>query len=223
MLRLFGFLLKQELLSSLRSLTDWLNPVFFYVLVVIIFPLGITAEPKLLQEIAPGLLWVAALLALLLGLPQLFRSDYDDGILESFVLSPQPLPVLVSAKLCAHWLKTITPLALLSPLLGICLHMSWNQIFVFILTLLLGTPSILWLGAIILSLVMSLRQNGLLIVLLLIPLTLPILIFAANAVAFSAIHQPINGPIALLAAIFLFTLTFAPWVLAATVRMGLES
>ena len=156
--------------------------LLFYVLVVVLFPLGVGADPALLHALGPGVLWVAALLASLLSLPRLFAADFADGTLEQIALSRYPLPALISGKILAHWATTGLPVTVLSPLLGLQFGLRGDELAVLALGLLLGTPTLSLLGAIGAALTLGLRTGGGLLALLILPLYVPILIFGAGAV-----------------------------------------
>lgn len=215
--------LKRDLKMGIRKQSELLNPVFFFVLVVSLFPLGVGPSPQMLSEIAPGVIWVAALLATLLSMERLFRSDYDDGSLEQLILSPHPLPLLVLAKVTAHWLITGLPLMLVSPLLGVLLHLPGEAIRTLPLTLLLGTPLLSLLGAIGVGLTVGLRRGGVLLTLLVLPLYIPALIFGSSAISAASIGLPFNGQLAMLGAMLAMALTLAPFAVAAGLRISVES
>ena len=219
----FVGVLKRDLKLGIRKQSELLNPVFFFVLVVSLFPLGVGPSPKILSVIAPGVIWVAALLATLLSMERLFRSDYDDGSLEQLILSPHPLPLLVMAKITAHWLITGLPLILVSPLLGVLLHLPGEAIRALPLTLLLGTPLLSLLGAIGVGLTVGLQRGGVLLTLLVLPLYIPALIFGSSAISAASIGLPFNGQLALLGAMLAVALTLAPFAVAAGLRISVES
>lgn len=212
-------LVARDLKLALRRRGDVANPVLFFVLAVTLFPLGIGPEPQRLAEIGPGILWVAALLATLLSLDGLFRSDFDDGALEQLLLMPQPLSVLVSAKILAHWLLTGLPLLLLAPLLGVILHLGGPGIAALMATLALGTPVLSLVGAIGIALTVGLRRGGMLLSLLVLPLYVPVLIFGAGAVAQARMGLPYDGQLALLGALLALSLSLAPLACAAALRV----
>ena len=216
----FTGVLQRELRLAIRRRNDWLNPPLFFILVVSLFPLGIGPSPQTLALIAPGVIWVAALLATLLSLERLFRDDFDDGSLEQMLLSPHPLPLLVLAKLLAHWLVTGLPLVLISPLLGLLLHLPLSGLLALPLSLLIGTPALTLIGAIGVALTVSLRRGGILLTLLVLPLYVPVLIFGTAAVAASAEGLPNTGQLALLAALLVLTLPLAPLAIAAGLRVS---
>ncbi|MDX1698583.1 MAG: heme exporter protein CcmB, partial [Thiohalobacterales bacterium] len=183
-------LLKRDLTLAVRHRGEMINPLLFFVLVTSLFPLGIGADPVLLKAIGPGIIWVAALLAALLSLDGIFRSDFEDGTLEQLLLSSHPVSILVLAKVLAHWLVTGLPLLLVSPLLGILLGLPPAGIQVLLITLLLGTPVLSLLGAVGVALTVGLRKGGMILSLLVLPLYVPLLIFAANAVDTAAAGLP---------------------------------
>jgi heme exporter protein B len=196
--------------------------LLFFILVVSLFPLGIGPSPQLLATIAPGVIWVAALLATLLSMERLFRSDFEDGALEHLLLSPHSLPLLVLAKVSAHWLVTGLPLLLVSPLLGVLLQLPASAIRALPLTLLLGTPALSLIGAIGVALTVSLRRGGVLLTLLVLPLYVPVLIFGTAAVAAAGAGLPTTGQLALLGALLALALTLAPLATAAGLRIGVD-
>lgn len=215
-------LLRRDLLLAWRSPGQMLNPVLFYLLAGILFPLGIGPEEQTLREIAPGIIWVAALLAILLAMDSLFRADYLDGSLEQLAMSPQPFVLLVTVKIFAHWLTTSLPLLLLTPLLGAFFSLSADGIGILMLTLLLGTPVLSLVGAICAALTVGLRGNGALLALLVLPLYVPVLIFAAGTVNAAADGLPIEGQLYFLASLLVLTVTLAPFAAAAALKISLE-
>ncbi len=215
-------LLRRDLQIAIRKRRELLNPILFFILVVSLFPLGIGPEPRLLGEIAPGIIWVAALLATLLSMERLFRSDFEDGALEHLLLSPHALSLLALAKVLAHWLVTGLPLILVSPLLGVLLHLPAEAIRVLPLTLLLGTPILSLLGAVGVALTVGLRRGGVLLTLLVLPLYVPVLIFGTAAVAAAAAGLPVSGQLALLGAMLALALTLSPLATAAGLRISAD-
>ena len=211
---------RRDLKMAIRRRSELLNPLLFFILVVSLFPLGVGPGPQLLQEIAPGVVWVAALLATLLSMERLFRSDFEDGALEQLLLSPHALSLLVLAKVFAHWLVTGLPLILVSPLLGLLLHLPVEGIAALPVTLLLGTPALSLIGAIGVALTVGLRRGGVLLTLLILPLYVPVLIFGTAAVAAAAAGLPIAGQLALLGALLALALTLAPFATAAGLRIS---
>ena len=214
--------LRRDLRLGFIKRSELLNPVFFFILVVSLFPLGVGPSPSILGTIAPGVIWVAALLATLLSMERLFRSDFEDGSLEQLVLSPHPLPLLALAKTAAHWLMAGLPLLLVSPLLGVLLHLPSDALLTLMVSLLLGTPSLSLIGAIGVGLTVGLRRGGVLLTLLVLPLYVPILIFGTAAIAASAAGLPSSGQLALLGAILALALVLAPFAIAAGLRISMN-
>lgn len=213
-------LLRRDLLLAFRARGELLNPLIFFVMIASLFPLATSPEPGVLRLLAPGIIWVSALLATLLSLDQLFRSDYEDGSLEQLLLSPHPLALLVLAKIAAHWLVSGLPLVLVGPLLGVMLNLPLHAIETLALGLLFGTPVLSAIGAIGAALTVSLRRGGMLLSLLVLPLYVPVLVFAASAVEASASGLPATGQLYLLAAFMLLSLTLAPLAIAAALRIS---
>lgn len=222
MFQAFKALMKRDLLLAFRHRGELANPLLFFFLIVTLFPLGISPEVTLLRKIAPGVIWIAALLAALFSLENLFRSDFEDGALEQMLLSPQPLSLLVLAKVLAHWLVSGLPMLLLSPLLGLLLAMPEPAIAALELTLAIGTPLLSLIGAIGVALTVGLRRGGVLLTLLIMPLYIPVLIFATNAVTAAAAGMPIAGQIYFLASLLVLALTLAPLAIAAALRISVS-
>lgn len=221
-LLIFYTFLKRDLMLAYRHRAELANPLLFFIIVISLFPLGISPEAKILQILAPGVIWVAALLATLLSLDSLFRSDFEDGSLEQMVLSSHSLPWLILAKVTAHWLVTGFPLLLLAPLLGILLFLPQPAMFTLIVTLALGTPILSLIGAIGVALTVGLRRGGVLLSLLVLPLYIPVLIFAANAVNVAADGLPVTGQLYFLGALLSLSLTLSPFATAAALRISLS-
>ena len=215
-------LFTRELRLSLRRRSDTLAALVFFVIVVSLFPLGVGPEPALLRAMAPGVVWVAALLAAMLSLGRLFADDHQDGTLEQLLLSAYPLPLLLLAKIAAHWLVSGLLLALVSPLLALQFGLSASATGVLVLTLLLGTPVLSLVGAIGAALTVGVRGAGVLISLIVLPLTIPVLIFGAGAVDASNAGMGVGGHLSLLGALLVASLVLAPWATAAALRIGLE-
>lgn len=218
----FAGLLKRDLTIAFRARSQVFNPVIFFVIIVALFPLGTSAEQQTLRTLAPGVIWVAALLASLLSLDSVFRSDYDDGALEQIMISPQPLSVLVFAKVLAHWLMSGLPLVLISPLLGALMYLPDEALWSLLLTLLLGTPVLSMVGAIGVALTVSLRRGGVLLGLLILPLYVPVLIFAASAIDAAMHSLPYSGQLQLLGAFLVLSLTLTPWATASALRITMD-
>ncbi|OOF00625.1 heme exporter protein CcmB [Salinivibrio sp. MA351] len=212
----------RELKVAFRQPADSLNPLWFFIIVITLFPLGVGPGPQLLQKIAPGVIWVAALLSALLSLERLFRDDYLDGSLEQMMLMPVPLPVLVIAKVIAHWLLTGLPLLLVSPVLALLLSLDSTSYQAVVLTLLLGTPTLSFVGAIGVALTVGLRKGGVLLSLLILPLYIPVLIFATSAIDMAALGADISGQLAILGAMLVGSVTLAPFAIAAALRVSVN-
>ena len=214
--------LRRDLLLAYRHRSQLANPLVFFTIVVTLFPLGISPDPVLLKTLAPGVVWVAALLAAMLSLEGMFRSDFDDGTLEQIVLSPHPLSLVVLAKVIAHWLISGLPLLFLAPLLALLLHMDPAVLGVLLATLALGTPVLSLVGAIGVALTVGLRRGGVLLSLLVLPLYIPVLIFAAGAVGNADAGLDVTGQLALLGALLALSVALAPLAAAAALRISLN-
>ncbi len=218
----FLCVLKRDLLLAARKPTDVATPLVFFAIVVSLFPLGVSPEPAVLRTLAPGVLWVAALLATLLSLNRLFAADHADGTLELIALSPQPLALLAAAKVLAHWLTTGLPLVVVSPLLAIQLHLPDTAFGTLLGALLIGTPLLSLIGAVGAALTLGLRGGGVLLSLLVLPLYTPILIFGAGSVAQAAVGLDPQAYLSLLGAFLAVALALAPWATAAALRISLD-
>ena len=218
----FIALVKRDLMLSYRHRNELLNPLLFFVIVVTLFPLGTSPEKTLLQTMAPGVIWVAALLAAMLSLDTLFKSDYDDGTLEQMMLSPHSNSVLVLAKIISHWLVTGVPIILLAPLLGVFMYLPAEGIYTLIITLLLGTPILSLVGAIGMGLTLGLNRGGMLLSLLVLPLYIPVLIFSASAVDASMAGLEIKGQLYFLGALLVLSITLAPLATATALKISVE-
>jgi heme exporter protein B len=218
----FAAVLRRDLTLALRRRADVLTTFFFFIIVVSLFPLGVSPEPGILRTIAPGVVWVAALLASMLALVRLFASDFGDGTLEQLALSPQPLVLLVAAKVLAHWLVSGLPLVLIAPVLGVQFDLPAAALGVMTLALLLGTPCLSLIGAIGAALTLGVRGAGGLLALLVLPLYIPVLIFGAGAVSASATGMDPGGHLSLLGAFLLIALVLGLWATAAAIRIALE-
>ena len=213
--------IRREWLLTWRLPMEWLNPLLFFMLVSILFPLTLAPDPKILQLAGPGLLWIALLLAVLMSLTRLFQADYEDGTLEQWLLSPYPLSLLIFAKVIAQGLMLLIPVLIVAPGLAVMFHLSSRVIGVLMLTLVLGTPLLFLLGAIGAALVVSLRRSGLLLALILLPLYLPALIFATAALSAASTGLSAAASLAGLAALLSLALVLAPWVTAVILKIGI--
>ena len=220
--RAFVSLVQRDLLLAFRHRGELINPLLFFMIVVTLFPLGVSPEETLLRTLAPGVIWIAALLSALFSLESMFRSDFDDGALEQMALSPQPLPVLVLAKVLAHWLVSGLPMLMMAPLLALLLAMPGTGIQALELTLLVGTPLLSLIGSIGVALTVGMRRGGVLLTLLVLPLYVPILIFATNAVTAAVAGLPYDGQMYFLAALLALAMTLSPFATAAALRISLS-
>lgn len=212
----------RDLLLAVRRRADVATTLFFFVIVASLFPLGVGPEPKLLRAMAPGIVWVAALLASMLSLERLFAADYADGSLEQLVLAPDPLVLVVIGKVLAHWLVSGLPLVLISPVIALQYGLPAEAIVTLLQALLLGTPLLSLIGAIGAALTVGVRGGGVLISLLVLPLYVPVLIFGAGAVDASTIGMEAAGHLSILGALLLLGMVLAPWATAAALRISLE-
>ena len=191
-------------------------------MVITLFPFGVGADPQLLVQIAPGIVWIAALLAALLVMDRLFRDDWQDGSLEQLLLLPTPLVVVVLVKVLAHWVMTGLPLLVVSPLAALLLGMAPHDAGILALTLLLGTPTLSFFGAVGVGLTVGLRRGGVLLSLLVLPLSVPLLIFATGAIQAGAAGLPVDGYLAILAAFLAASATLCPFATAAALRLTVQ-
>ncbi|WP_170069347.1 heme exporter protein CcmB [Marinobacterium halophilum] len=220
---LFVATCRRECLLSFRRKSDLVNPLIFFLMVATLFPLGVSPDPGFLAQLAPGVVWVAALLATLLSMDALFRSDYEDGSLEQLLLSPQPLFIVVLAKVVTHWMMTGLALTLMAPLLGMMLFLPAEGVPGLMLSLLLGTPTLSLVGAIGAALTVGLKKGGVLISLLVLPLYIPVLIFGSSAVQAAVTGLPLGGYLALLGALLALALVLAPLAISAALRISISS
>ena len=221
-LAMFRRIVARDLKLAWRRRADVLSTLFFFIIVVSLFPLGIGPEMKFLRSIAPGVVWVAALLASMLSLGRVFANDFQDGTLEQMLLTPQPLYLVVVGKVLAHWLVSEVPLVLIAPLLGVQFDLEPKTLVILFVSLLLGTPVLSLIGSIGAALTIGLRGGGVLIALLILPLYVPVLIFGAGAVDASIIGANPLPNISLLGAALILSIVFAPWATSAALRISLE-
>jgi len=215
-------MIRRDLLLVMRRKSEVLTALFFFVVVTSLFPLGIGADTALLRKIAPGVIWVAALLSTLLGLQRMFAADYADGALEQIALSPQPMVLLVAGKMIAHWMVCGLPLVILAPIIGIQFDLDTSSLYILMGTLLLGTPVLSLLGSIGAALTLGVRGGSVLMSLLVLPLYIPVLIFGAGAVYANSVGLDTSGHFSLLGALLILALAFVPWVTAAAVKIAIE-
>ena len=219
---MFGWVLWRDLILAWRHRADVLATLFFFIIVTSLFPLGIGPEPQTLQTIAPGIVWVAALLASMLSLGRIFGNDYQDGTLEQLLLTPQPAYLVVCGKVLAHWLVSEVPLVIIAPVLGLQFGLSENSLLIVVVSLLLGTPVLSLIGSIGAALTLGLRAANVLIALLVLPLYIPVLIFGTGA-----IQATVNGTgtkpwLLLLGATLVLAFVFAPWATSAALKISVE-
>jgi heme exporter protein B len=217
-----GAVVRRDLLLALRQRADVANTLLFFVVVVTMVPLGVGNEPNLLRSIAPGVVWVAALLAAILSLNRLFAADLADGTLEQMLLSPEPLPLIVLGKVAAHWLVTGVPVTVVSAVLGIMFDLGAGPTLVLMASLAVGTPILSLIGAVGAALTLGLRGGGVLISLLVLPLYVPVLILGAGAVEATAAGLGGGAHLLLLAGLALFAVVLTPWAVSAALRISVE-
>lgn len=220
MLSIAWNVLRRDLRLAWRQPGEWMNPLVFFVMIIALVPLAISPAPERLREMAAGIIWIAALLAVLLAMDGLFRGDHEDGTLEQLLLVPAPLPLLVLAKVLAHWLQTGLSLTLLAPLAAVLLSLPMASVGTLCLTLLSGTLTLSLISAIGAALTVGLRRGGMLIPLITLPLHIPVLIFATAAVRAEQAGLSVSGHLVLLLAFLLLALLLAPLAAAASLRLS---
>ena len=213
---------RRDLLLARRRRVEALLPLGFFVIAAGLFPMGVGPEPQTLRQIAPGVVWVCALLAAMLSVTQMFASDHQDGSLEQMLIAAPPLLVIVVAKVLAQWLSTGLPLVLASPLIGLLFDLGGSALAVLMASLLLGTPILSLLGAVGAALTLGLRSGAALVFLLVLPLTVPVLIFGAGAVAAVEAGQSPQAHLSLMGALLIFSALLAPLATAAALRISLD-
>lgn len=222
MFELFCAMVRRDLMLALRQKTDIFQTLFFFAVVITLVPLGVGAEMSLLRSMAPGVIWVAALLAALLSLPRIFAHDYQDGTLEQMLVSAEPLTVIVLAKVFAHWLVTGIPITLFTALFGVMFDLDWEQTRILMLSLLLGTPVLSLIGAIGAALTLGLRAGAVLTSLLVLPLYIPVMVFGAGATVQVAISVSPWAYLMVTAGLSFLTLAAAPFAITAALRISLQ-
>ena len=211
-------IIRRDLSLVMRQGSDAFVVLIFFIVTVTLFPLGVSPDPLILQNLASGIVWVGALLAAMLSLDRLFQTDYDDGSLELLVLSPYPLEIVVLCKCFVHWLTTGLPIMVISPVLALMLNIKTGAFLYLITSMALGTPIISLLGAVGAALVLGSRRSGVLIALLIIPLTIPILLFGVGAIQAATAGYIASSPLMFLGAFLLFSIALCPWVIASSLR-----
>ena len=212
----------RDLKMALRNPSSFLNPLMFFVISISLFPIAISPEAQTLSSIAPGIIWVITMLSVLLSLNSLFHYDYDSGVLEQMVISHHSLPLILLAKTSAHWMLSGLPIIILSPFLGMALFINTEGIYILILTLIIATPCLSLIGSIGASLVVGIKNSGMLLSLLILPLYIPILIFATSAVSQSQSNLPIDGQLYFLGFISILSLLITPFLSALSLKIILE-
>jgi heme exporter protein B len=218
----FAVFLQRELTLLARQKSDWLNPVLFFIIVLTLFPLGVGPEPNILRIMAPGIVWIAALLSVLLAAERLFKDDYRNGVVEQLVASQQALMPFVLAKITGNWLSTGLPLVLLSPLVALLFNMESAAFTAMALTLLLGTPVLSLLSVLGAAITVSADKGGILLALLILPLYIPLLIFASAAIEAASIGLGYQGQLAILLAIMLFALALVPMAVCSALKINVS-
>src|SRR3989440_1874240 len=222
MVSMFRWMVWRDLLLAWRRRADVLATLFFFIIVVSLFPLGIGPESQLLRTIAPGVVWVAALLASMLALGRTFGNDFQDGTLEQLLLTPQPLYLIVLAKVLAQWIASEVPLVIVAPVLGLQFGLSQNTLSIMTISLLLGTPVLSLVGSIGAALTLGLRAANVLVALLVLPLYIPVLIFGTGAMQATVTGTDPQPYLLLLGATLVLALAFAPWATSAALRISVE-
>ncbi len=218
----YFMIIRRESLVAFRNRHEALSPLLFFFLVCLLFPLAVGSSSKILDDISSGIIWTAILLATLMSLTHLFRKEYDDGTLELMMLSHHSLAVLVMIKLAAHWIINILPLIVLAPFIASALGMDLHIQGALLLTLFLGTPSLILIGATVATLTLVIPQNGMLLALLVLPLYVPVLIFGTSAVDAAASGLPTAGPLYMMAAILILSLTLTPFAIVSALKIGIS-
>ena len=219
---MFGWLVWRDLILAWRRRADVLATVFFFIIVTSLFPLSIGPERETLRTIAPGIVWVAALLASMLSLGRIFGNDYQDGTLEQLILTPQSTYLVVMAKVLAHWVVSEIPLVVIAPVLGLQFGLSQNTLLTVMVSLLLGTPVLSVIGSIGAALTLGLRAANVLVALLVLPLYIPVLIFGSGAVQATVTGASAQAWLLLLGATLIVSLVFAPWATSAALKISVE-
>lgn len=222
MLKAILAILYAELLLLLRQSQEWIYPLIFFGIIITLFPFALTPDPHVLQTFMPGCIWIAALLASLLSIETIFLTDVEDGNIEQLLLSNIPLTLLVSIKLAAKWIVTQLPLVILTPVFGLLFHLSFFTVIILCVSLLLSTPILTLLGSVGVALTLGLRQQGVLLGLLILPLIIPILIFSVNIVQQAQAGFSVGGPLAFLTGLLLLAITLLPWTIAQTLRISVD-
>lgn len=214
--------IRRDLTTLTRSAAELVNPLIFFLIVVSLFPLGISPSAEVLRSLAPGVIWIAALLAMMLSMDMLFRTDLEDGSLEQMVLTEEPVGMIVVGKIVAHWIVTGLPLAVISPVLALMLYLPPEGVTAVLVSLLLGTPTLSLLGAVGASLTVGLRRGGVLLAILILPLAVPVLILATAMIKAGALGQDTTGHMLWLGALLAVTMGITPLATAAGIRISVS-
>jgi len=220
--QLFFAVFSKDVKLAFRQRAEIVNPILFFLIVISLFPLAIGPEPGLLSRMAPGIIWVAALLSTMLGLDKLFRDDYNDGSLEQLIASSYPLSLTVLGKVAAHWAITGLPLVFMTPLFALLLNLETTALMATLLTLLLGTPLLSFIGAIGAGLTVGLQKGGILMSLLVLPLYIPVLIFATSAIDTSTMSLDYSGQLAILGAMLVVAIISAPIAISSALKVSVS-
>ena len=221
-MNIFVQTMTRDLKMALRNPSSFLNPLMFFVISISLFPIAISPEAQTLSSIAPGIIWVITMLSVLLSLNSLFHYDYDSGVLEQMVISHHSLPLNLLAKTLSQWILSGRPIIILSPFLGMALFINTEGIYILVLTLIIATPCLSLIGSIGASLVVGIKNSGMLLSLLILPLFIPILIFATSAVSQSQSNLPIDGQLYFLGFILILSLLITPFLSALSLKISLE-
>ncbi|MFT4059990.1 MAG: heme exporter protein CcmB [Legionella sp.] len=216
---LFGKYCRRELLIQVRQIHFLVNSCLFLLIFLFMFPLSLNPEPTLLRTIAPGLVWMAILLSMLLSAERLFQQDYEQGVMEQWLVSGQSLPLLVTTKVMAHWLFNLLPLLILCPLVALLFSLNAWETLVLALTIICGTPALLFLCALVAAFGVGINQRGVLMALILLPLTLPLLIFGSGTLAIAMQGLPVSAYLALLLAMSVLAVGFLPYAIVGVIRI----
>ncbi len=215
-------IIRRDLLVAFRRRAELVNPILFYVIVITLFPLGVSPDHEFLSKLAPGVVWVAALLAALISMESIFRQDFDDGSVEQLFLSQHPPTLLILGKVIAHWLITGLPMLVIVPLMALLLYIPEQAIPTLFFTVLIGTPILSLIGAIGVALTAGLRGGGVLLGLLVLPLYIPVLIFASAAVSTAIEGLPSSGHLAMLGSGLILALILAPLAISASLKISMN-
>lgn len=221
-MNIFFKTISRDLKMAFRNPSSFLNPLMFFVISISLFPIAISPESETLSRMAPGIIWVITMLSVLLSLNTIFHYDFDNGVLEQMIISHHSLSLILLAKTIAHWMLSGLPIILLSPFLGMVLFLDFNSIIILLLTLIIGTPCLSLIGSVGASLVVGIKNSGMLLSLLILPLYIPILIFATSAISQSQSNQMIDGQLYFLGFFLVVSLIITPFLSAISLKISLE-